>query len=108
MLARVAGICTLEVAFVTLRRLLVRLYKKQSERLMVVDRLEIPENDVCGQVTKRKVGGGRDPDRVCRDRFRGSAKTCDKLKVPFWDYLGARPAAPAAPREADPRQSTIA
>ena len=28
--------------------------------------------------------------RACRDAFLGLAKTCAKLGVSFWDYLGAR------------------
>lgn len=67
---------------------------------MGVDRPDIRENAVCGRVTKRKVGGGREPDRDCRDGFLGLAQICDKLKVLFWDDLGARPAVPGgrAPR----------
>jgi hypothetical protein len=36
-------------------------------------------------------GGTRsDVGRDCRDAFLGIAKTCAKLGITFWDYLGAR------------------
>jgi len=43
-------------------------------------------------VTKRKVSGGTrsNKGRDCRDAFLGLAKTCMKLNIAFWDYLGAR------------------
>ena len=69
---------------------------------MVLDRPEIPlhtngsENDVRCQVTKRKVSGGTrsDTGRDCRDTFLGIGKTCAKLGIAFWDYLGSRLAVP--------------
>jgi hypothetical protein len=84
--------------FTTLDRLLARLHANKAELLMVLDRPEIPlhtngsENDIRCQVTKRKVSGGTrsDPGRDCRDAFLGIAKTCTKLGISFWDYLGAR------------------
>jgi hypothetical protein len=47
-------------------------------------------------VTKRKVSGGTRSDigRDCRDAFLGLAKTCAKLRISFWDYLGDRLAVP--------------
>jgi hypothetical protein len=33
---------------------------------------------------------GDDGGRDCRDAFLGLAKTCTKLGVAFWDYLGSR------------------
>jgi hypothetical protein len=79
---------------------------------MVLDRPDIPlhtngsENDIRCQVTKRQISGGTKTDtgRDCRDAFLGIAKTCRKLGVAFWDYLGARigvPAAAAVPQLAD-------
>jgi hypothetical protein len=84
--------------FVTLDRLLARLHANKAELLMVLDRPEIPlhtngsENDIRCQVTKRKISGGTrsDPGRDCRDAFLGIAKTCAKLGISFWEYLGAR------------------
>jgi hypothetical protein len=66
--------------------------------LMVLDRPEIPlhtngsENDIRCQVTRRKVSAGTRSDigRDCRDAFLGLAKTCDKLGIAVWDYLGSR------------------
>jgi len=57
------------------------------------------ENDVRCQVTKRKVSGGTrsDPGRDCRDAFLGLSKTCAKLGIAFWDYLGSRLAVPNQP-----------
>jgi len=84
--------------FVTLDRLLARLHTNKAELLMVLDRPEIPlhtngsENDIRCYVTRRKVSAGtRSSDgRDSRDAFLGLAKTCDKLGIPFWDYLGSR------------------
>jgi len=88
--------------FATLDRLLARLRANKSELLRVLERPEIPlntngsENDIRCQVTKRKISGGTrsDPGRDCRDAFLGLYKTCAKLGIAFWDYLGARLAVP--------------
>ena len=103
--ARFDRIFSRKTGFVTLDRLLARLHANKGELLMVLDRSEIPlhtngsENDVRCQVTKRKVSGGTrsDTGRDCRDAFLGLAKTCAKLGIPFWDYLGARLAVPNHP-----------
>jgi len=84
--------------FVTLDRLLRRLHARRTDLLRVLDRPEIPlhtngsENDIRCQVTKRKISGGTHSTagRDCRDAFLGLAKTCAKLGVSFWDYLGHR------------------
>lgn len=84
--------------FVTLDRLLARLYANKDELLRVLQRPEIPlhnngaENDIRCQVTRRKISAGTRSDRGrdCRDAFLGLAKTCAKLGVAFWDYLGSR------------------
>ena len=91
-------IFTRKTGFVTLDRLLARLHANKRELLIVLDRPEIPlhtngsENDVRCQVTKRKVSGGTSSDvgRDCRDAFLGLTKTCAKLGITFWDYLGSR------------------
>ena len=65
---------------------------------MALDRPDIPlhtnsaENAIRCQVTKRKISGGTRSDvgRDCRDAFLALAKTCAKLEIAFWDYLGAR------------------
>jgi hypothetical protein len=98
--------------FVSLDRLLQRLHANKAELLAVLDHPDIPlhtngaENDIRCQVTKRKVSGGTRSDvgRDCRDAFLGLAKTCAKLGVAFWDYLGSRlaiPDQPAVPSLAD-------
>lgn len=84
--------------FVMLDRLLERLHANKAELLQVLDHPEIPlhtngsENDIRAQVTRRKVSGGTRSDlgRDCRDAFLGLAKTCTKLGLSFWDYLGDR------------------
>ena len=84
--------------FATLDRLLARLHANKSELLAVLERPDIPlhtnasENDIRCHVTKRKVSGGTRSDvgRDCRDAFLGLAKTCAKLGIAFWDYLGSR------------------
>ena len=90
--------------FVVLDRLLARLHANKPELLRVLDRPEIPlhtngsENDIRAQVTRRKVSGGTrsDAGRDCRDAFLGLMRTCQKLGLSFWDYLGARLALPRA------------
>ena len=87
-----------QTGFAILDRLLTRLHANKPELLMVLDHPEIPlhtngsENDIRCQVTKRKISGGTrcDTGRDCRDAFLGLAKTCAKLGITFWDYLGAR------------------
>ena len=98
--ARFDRIFKRRTGFATLDRLLARLHANKPELLMVLDRPEIPlhtngsENDIRCQVTKRKISGGTrsDAGRDCRDAFLGLAKTCAKLGISFWDYLGNRPA----------------
>jgi hypothetical protein len=48
--------------------------------------------------TRRKVSGGTRSDlgRDCRDTFLALAKTCAKLDISFWAYLGVRLAVPDA------------
>lgn len=98
--------------FVVLDRLLARMHANKPELLRVLDRPEIPlhtngsENDIRAQVTRRKVSGGTrsNTGRDCRDAFLGLAKTCAKLGLSFWDYLGARldvPDQPAIPYLSD-------
>src|SRR6202795_4990023 len=96
--ARFDRIFRRRTGFATLDRLLERLHANKAELLMVLDRPEIPlhtngsENDIRCHVTKRHVSGGTrtDTGRDCRDAFLGLAKTCRKLGIAFWDYLGDR------------------
>jgi len=103
--ARFDRIFKRQTGFATLDRLLERLHANKPALLMVLDRPEVPlhtngsENDIRCQVTKRKVSGGTHSDagRDCRDAFLSLAKTCSKLRIAFWDYLGSRIAVPACP-----------
>jgi hypothetical protein len=84
--------------FVALDRLLKRLHANKAELLVVLDRPETPlhtngsERDIRCYVTRRKVSAGTRSDvgRDCRDAFLGLAKTCGKLGIEVWDYLGSR------------------
>ena len=103
--ARFDRIFRRQTGFATLDRLLERLHANKAALLMVLDRPELPlhtngsENDIRCQVTKRKISGGTRSDvgRDCRDAFLALAKTCSKLRIAFWDYLGDRLAIPGGP-----------
>jgi len=90
--------------YVTLDRLLARLHRRKPELLRVLQRPEIPlhtngsENDIRTCVTKRKISGGTmsTAGRTARDVMLGLMKTCSKLKVSFFRYLGDRPHVPGA------------
>ena len=96
--ARFDRIFKRRTGFATLDRLLERLHANKAELLRVLDRPEIPlntngsENDIRCQVTRRKISGTTrsDSGRDARDAFLGLAKTCRKLGISFWDYLGSR------------------
>jgi hypothetical protein len=87
-----------KTGFILLDRLLKRIHRNKAELLRVLDYPATPlhtngaENDIRCQVTKRKVSGGTRSDggRDCRNAFLGIAKTCSKLGLDFWEYLGAR------------------
>ena len=98
--------------FVMLDRLLKRLQANKAELLVVLERPEVPlhtngsENDIRAQVIRRKISSGTrsEAGRDCRDAFLGLIKTCQKLGLSFWHYLGERlaiPDAPAVPRLPD-------
>ena len=78
--------------------LLARLARRKGELLRVLERPEIPlhtnasENDLRACVIKRKVSGGTMSvdGRVARDVMLGLSKTCRKLGLSFFDYLGDR------------------
>ncbi len=118
MRARFDRIFLRTTGFATLDRLLQRQHANKAELLMVLDHPVDPlrgstplhtngsENDIRCQVTKRQVSGGTKTDigRDCRDAFLGLAKTCRKLRVSFWNYLGARlgvAGTPVVPRLAE-------
>ncbi len=84
--------------FATLDRLLRRLHRNKDGLLRVLERPEIPlntnasENDIRAFVTKRKISGGTvsGKGRDARDIMLELAKTCMKLKLSFYDFLGDR------------------
>jgi hypothetical protein len=84
--------------FATLDRLLRRLYRNKEGLLRVLERPQTPlntnasENDIRTFVTKRKISGGTvsDKGRDARDIMLGLAKTCMKLKLSFYEFIGDR------------------
>jgi len=84
--------------YATLDNLLRRLYRNKDDLLRVLERPDIPlntnasENDIRAFVTKRKISGGTvsNKGRDARDTLLGLAKTCSKLNLHFFQYLGAR------------------
>src|SRR3954471_2727621 len=96
--ARFDRIFTRRTGFVMLDRLLARLHRRKTELLRVLKRPEIPlhtnasENDIRACVTKRKISGGTmsEAGRYARDVMLGLMKTCRKLSVSFFVYLGDR------------------
>ena len=96
--ARFDRIFRRQTDYTTLDRLLARLHRRKSELLRVLERPEIPlhtngsENDIRACVTKRKISGGTmsTAGRTARDVLLGLMKTCSKLKVSFFRYLGDR------------------
>jgi hypothetical protein len=102
--ARFERIFKRRTGYATLDRLLARLPARKAELLRVLDRPEIPlhtnasENDLRAHVTKRKISGGTQSEagRVARDVLLGLLKTCQKLGVSFFAYLGHRLGVPDA------------
>jgi hypothetical protein len=102
--ARFDRLFTRRTGYVVLDRLLARLHRRKAELLRVLLRPEIPlhtngsENDIRACVTKRKVSGGTmsEAGRTARDVLLGLMKTCRKLGVSFWRYLGDRLRVPGA------------
>ncbi|MBB3386303.1 IS66 family transposase (plasmid) [Rhizobium sp. WW22] len=91
-------IFTLRTGYDALDRLLVRLYRRRRELLKVLEHPAIPlhtnasENDLRTFVTKRKISGGTMSldGRIARDVILGLLKTCQKLGISFYIYLGDR------------------
>ena len=72
--------------------------------LVVLDRPEVPlntngsENDIRAMVTRRKLSAGTSSQsgKQTRDTFIGLMKTCRKLRISYWHYLGDRLQVPNA------------
>jgi hypothetical protein len=87
-----------KTGYAGLDSLLRRLSRLEDRLLRVLERPEIPlhtnasENDIRDFVTKRKISGGTvsERGRQARDVMLGLAKTCKKLKISYFDFLGAR------------------
>jgi hypothetical protein len=102
--ARFDRIFTRRTGYVVLDRLLARLHRRKAELLRVLERPEVPlhtnasENDIRACVTKRKISGGTmsEAGRTARDVLLGLMKTCRKLGVSFFRYLGDRLRVPGA------------
>src|SRR5918911_1058298 len=104
--ARFNRIFRRRTGYIMLDRLLARLYRRKRELLRVLEHPEIPlhtngsENDIRAFVTKRKISGGTvsEAGRRARDVLLGLMKTCGKLGVSFFGYLGDRLGVPDAPK----------
>ncbi|NTV34780.1 MAG: transposase [Deltaproteobacteria bacterium] len=91
-------IFTTQTHSASLNKALKRIYNNKSELLLVLQNPEIPlhnnlsENAIREYVKKRKISGGTrsEAGRRSRDTFASLKKTCRKLGVSFWDYLGDR------------------
>ncbi len=96
--ARFEAIFTQRTAFATLNQTLKRLHAHKEKLLLVLKRPDIvlhtnaSEGDIRGYVKWRKISGGTRSDlgKRCRDGFASLKKTCRKLGISFWDYLGDR------------------
>ncbi len=96
--ARFDAVFTQRTSFATLNQTLKRLHAHKQKLLLVLKRPEIvlhtngSEGDIRGYVKWRKISGGTRSDlgKRCRDGFASLKKTCRKLGISFWDYLGDR------------------
>ncbi len=91
-------IFSIKTGYGELDKLLSRLKRRKTELLRVLERPETPlhtnasERDLRGFVIKRKISGGTvsRASRLARDSMLGLIKTCQKLGLSFWHYLGDR------------------
>ncbi|MBB4523456.1 UNVERIFIED_ORG: hypothetical protein M2435_003450 [Rhizobium sophorae] len=96
--ARFDRIFSLRTGYGDLDKLVFRLRRRKAELLRVLERPETPlhtnasERDLRGFVIKRKISGGTVSrnGRQARDSMLGLMKTCQKLGLSFWHYLGDR------------------
>lgn len=96
--ARFDRIFSIHTGYSDLDKLLSRLKRRKAELLRVLERPEIPlhtnasERDLRSFVIKRKISGGTASrsGRQARDSMLGLMKTCQKLGLSFWHYLGDR------------------
>jgi hypothetical protein len=91
-------IFTMRTRSASLNNALKRIYDNKSELLLVLRYPEIPlhnnlsENAIREYAQRRKISGGTrsEAGRRSRDTFTTLKKTCRKLGVSFWHYLGDR------------------
>ena len=84
--------------FADLDEAVARIHANKDDLLRVLDRPDIPlntnnsETAVRSFVTTRKISGETRSasGKQARDTFLSLMKTCAKLTISFWDYLGAR------------------
>ena len=96
------ALCQRRTDYPNINAVLKEIRDHKADLLRVLERPEVPlhnngrESDIREFVKRRKISGGTrsDQGRDCRDAFLGLAKTCAKLRITFWDYLGARLAIP--------------
>src|SRR3954462_14101976 len=99
-------IFTRVTGFAELDEAVARTHANKDELLLILDRPDIPlhtngsENDVRSYVIKRRISGETRSaaGKQARDAFLSLLKTCSKLTISFWDYLGARLNIPDADR----------
>jgi hypothetical protein len=85
-----------KTGYATLDRLLGRLFRNKQGLLRVLERPETPLNtnateyDIRAYVMKRKISGGTvsERGREARDVMLGLYKTCKKLGVSFFHFIG--------------------
>ncbi len=103
--ARFDRIFRRSTGFEALDHALDRALVNKEALLVALDRPDVPlhtnttENDFRAMVTRRKISSGTrsDAGRHARDTFLGLYKTCRKLGISFWQYLGDRLNVPEAP-----------
>jgi hypothetical protein len=96
--ARFDALCNQQTGYPSINGVLKEIRDHRADLLRVLERPEVPlhnnasESDIREYVKKRKISGStRSPaGRRCRDTFTSLKKTCRKLGVNFWNYLGDR------------------
>ena len=92
------ALCNRKTGYPDLNAALERLHAKREGFLAVLSHPHLPlhnnlsENDIREYARLRKISAGTrsDQGRRCRDTFLSLKKTCRKLGVSFWSYLGDR------------------
>ena len=109
------AICDARTGFPSIDSVLKGMRDHRADLLRVLDRPEIPlhnnlsEGHIRDYVKKRKISGSTrsESGRRARDSFASLKKTCRRLGINFWSYLGDRVArAGSDPRagDADPSE----